>query len=157
MSGMRPEFGFFAAMVAGVLLITAMNPHPYGYLNLTLLFVPGIVLFLTRTRHDRAFYLVCAGEPLVVATGVVNLWAGLFAACMLAGITCGALGLLSLKKDYLLLVFFWGSAAIVTMILQLSNHVRLPLILFGVGIVLLIVIQMIRNYQFKKQYSGAHL
>jgi 4-amino-4-deoxy-L-arabinose transferase-like glycosyltransferase len=157
MSSIRPEYGFFAAMVAGVLLITAVGSYPYWYLNLALLFVPGVVLYLARARHDRAFYLVCSGQPLVVATGVVNLWAGLFVACMLAGMTCGALGILSMKKDYLVLVLFWGCSALGTLILQASNHVMLPLALFGAGIILLIVIQMIRNYQFKKQYSGARL
>lgn len=155
MNRIGPEYGFFVAMSAGVLLITVVNSSPYWYLNLLFLLISGLVLYQTRTRPDRAFYCVCAGEPLVVATGVMNLWAGLFTTCMLAGIACGSLGLLTLKKDYLYLVLFWGCVTIVTGIIQSSNHVILPLVLFGIGIVLFIVIQTTRNHQFKKQYSGA--
>jgi 4-amino-4-deoxy-L-arabinose transferase-like glycosyltransferase len=142
-------------MAAGVLLFTVLDSSTYWYLNLLFLLISGFVLYQTRTWPDRAFYCVCAGEPLVVATGVMNLWAGLFVTCMLAGITCGTLRLLTLKKDYLYLVLFWGCVTIVTGIIQASNHVIFPLVLFGIGIVLFIVIQMIRNYQFRKQYTGA--
>jgi hypothetical protein len=155
MNRIRPEYGFFAGMAAGILILSALVSSPSWYIHLMLLAVVGIILYSTTAWHDRIFYLVCAGGLLVVAAGVMNLWAGLFVVWMLAGLTCGAQGLLESRKDYYALLLFWGCTLVIAAVIQVSNHVILPLLLSGAGTGLIIGIQVIRNYQFRKQHSGA--
>jgi hypothetical protein len=155
MNRIRPEYGFFAGMAAGVLILSALVSFSSWYIHLMLLALMGITLYYTGTWPDRIFYLVCAGGLLVVAAGAMNLWAGLFVVWMLAGVICGAQGLLESRKDYYALFLFWGCTLVIAAVIQVSNHVILPLLLSGAVTGLIIGIQMIRNYQFRKQYSGA--
>jgi hypothetical protein len=154
MNPMKPEYGFFAGMVAGVLILSVLVPTQYWYINLILITLFGITLYYTAPRNDRIFYLVCAGELLVVAAGVTMLWAGLFMVWMLAGVVCGVQGLLVSRTDYYTLILFWGCTILIASVIQVSNHVILPLLLFGLGTGLILGIRMMRNYQFRKHYSG---
>ena len=43
-----------------------------GLVCLLLALLPGVILYLTRTWPDRAFYLTCAGQPAVIACGSTN-------------------------------------------------------------------------------------
>lgn len=150
----RSGYGFPAALVAVVIGVAALAPTPAGYFNLVLLVLFGIVLYVTRTWHDRAFYLVCAGEPLVIGCGAVSLWAGLFVVWMLAGIVCYAMGIPvsgSERKPFLL---FGCATFFITLLLQVSNHVLIPLIILCAVTALILAAKVVRDYQLKKQYSG---
>lgn len=154
MNKIKPEYWFFAGMMAGILVLFALGPHPSWYLNLIFLALLGITMYYTASWNDRIIYLACAGEILVVSAGVMNLWAGLFMVWMLAGMICSVQGLLESRQDYYALILFWGCTLLVASVIQVSGHVSLPLLLFGPGTGLILTIQMIRNYQFRKQYSG---
>lgn len=154
---MKPElaeYGFPVTLIAGVIGIALLAPAPVGYINLVLLVLFGSVLYATRTWHDRAFYLVCAGEPLVIGCGAVNIWAGLFVVWMLAGIVCQAMGIPVSGSEKIFFLLFCCATFFITIIIRLSNHVLLPLILLCAGTGLIITVKAVRDYQLKKQYSG---
>jgi len=155
MNYLLPEYPFFIALAAGVTVITLLSGSPAGYLNFLLLLLLSGILVITRTWHDRGFYLACSGEPLVIACGIMNLWAGLFAVCMLAGIVCGALGLVESRKDLIPFTLFCGSSFLVALLIQVSNHVLLPLLILGSMTAIILAIQSVRTYQFRKHYTGA--
>ena len=150
-----PEYPFFIALAIGVTGISLLLGSPAWYLNIALLLLVCGILVITRTWHDRGFFLVCGGEPLVVACGIMNLWVGLFSACMLAGIVYGALGLLESRKDILSFALFCGGAFFVALLIQVSNHVPLVLLIIGGVTAIILAIQSVRTYQFRKQYTGA--
>jgi len=145
-------YGFHTALAAGVIGFAILAP--VGYINLILLVLFGSVLYLTRTWHDRAFYLVCAGEPLVIGCGAVNIWAGLFVVWMLAGIICPAMGIPVPGSEIKAFLLFCCATFFITLIIQLSNHVLLPLIILCAGTGLILTVKSVRDYQLKKQYSG---
>jgi len=147
-------FGFPAGLVAGVIGITVLVPVPFGYINLILLALFGCILYVTRTWHDRAFYLVCAGEPLVIGCGAVNLWAGLFIVWMLAGIVCPAMGIPVSASEKNFFLLFCCATFFITLIIQASNHVLIPLIILCAGTALILTLKAVRDYQLKKKYSG---
>ncbi|WP_321507928.1 hypothetical protein [uncultured Methanoregula sp.] len=155
MSRILPEYQWFIVMVAGVACITLLLGSPIWYLNGLLVLLYLGVLLLTRTRRDRGFYLVCAGEPLVIACGIQNLWAGVFIICTLAGIICSVLGLFESRNDKQQFGLFLVISFLIALLIQLSNHVLLPLIILGVVAAAIILIQSIRMYQFRKHYTGA--
>jgi len=142
-------------MAAVVIAITIVTRSTVWYLNLILLTLLCAILILTLTWQDRGFYLACTGEPLVVLCSIQNLWAGLFVVCMLAGMVCGALGLLESRQDLRSFAFFCGSTVLITLLILVSNHVLVPILVLGIVTAAIIAIQSVRTYQFKKHYSGA--
>ena len=150
-----PEFRFLIAFAIGVIVPALVIQSPAGYAAIILLLIFILLLFSTRTWHDRGFYLVCCGEPVVIACSMMNIWAGLFASCMLAGIVCGALGLVGSGTDFIPFAGFCISSLVIAMIIHFSNHVLLPLTLIIAITAIILAIQSVRIYQFRKQYSGA--
>jgi hypothetical protein len=128
---------------------------PVWYLDVLLGLLFLSVLLLTATWRDRAFYLVCAGEPLVILCGIQNLWAGVFVVCTLAGILCSAQNLLESREDKQQLGIFLGMVFLIGLLIQFSNHVLLPLTILGILAFAILLVQSIRMYQFRKQYTGA--
>jgi hypothetical protein len=155
MTSLLPEYRFFSALAAGVIITTVFLASPVWYLNLILLILVFGSLILTRTWRDRGFYLVCSGIPLVVACSLMNLWAGLFTICMGAGIVCSTLGLLESRQDLIRLGFFWGCSFLTALLIQISNHVLFPLIILGGITALFLAVRSVRMYQFRKHYAGA--
>jgi len=154
MNGFQKEYWFLIALAVMINMMIIVWPSPVGYLNVLLLLLLAGTLVITRTWKDRGFYLVCGGEPLVVASGLQNIWAGFFAACMLAGIVCGALGLLGSRRDLGLYGIFCGSAFLIALVIALANHVLLPLLILGCMTAIVLAIQSVRTYQFRKHYTG---
>lgn len=155
MKNLPAEYQFLIALVAGVIGITIFLASPVWYLNILLLLLVSGVLIITRSWQDRGFYLVCSGEPIVIACCIMNIWAGLFSVCMLAGIVCGAFGLLESRQDLKYFALFCGGSFIVTLIIEISNHVLPALLIIGCLTTIILLIQSVRNYQFRKQYTGA--
>ncbi len=153
---LRQVQGFFLLLVAGVLLFTFAAPPASPYIGPLLLFLTGIVVYATRTWKDRAFYLLCAGQPLVIALSVVLIWAGLFAVWMLAGIVLADLGMLASASDWISYAAFCGATLVIAAGIEVSNHVLLPLMILAGLLVLLVAVQILRDYRFRKQYAGAH-
>jgi hypothetical protein len=150
----RPDYGFFALLCAGVFILVVAGSSPFWYLPVFFLILTGGVLYTTRTWRDRALYLLCAGQPLAVACGAVNLWAGLFAEWMLAGIVLDSTGMLGSIRDLRSYAVFCGATLVIAAGIHASNHVLLPLIVLGTGTALFAAIQTIRDYRIKKQYAG---
>lgn len=151
-----PEAGFFLLLVVGVLLLVLLSPPSLnGSFCLLLALLPGIVLYLTRRWPDRAFYLTCAGQPAVIACGSITILAGLFAALMLAGMAGATLGLFTRRGDYRDLVLFFCLALVPALLVFASNHVFLLLAALGAVLALLLVLLVVRDYQFRKGYTGA--
>ena len=152
-----PESGFFILLVAGAIaLLLPFFPSLYWFSCLFLALLPGVILYLTRGWPDRAFYLMCAGQPAVIACGSTNLWAGLFSEMMLAGMVAGTMGLLSSREDYQYLLLFSGLLFVLALIIKASNHVFILLPVLGAGLALLAGILAVRSYRFRKEYTGAH-
>ena len=146
---------FFGVLAAGVIGVTAWSGSQVWYLNLILLCLFGGISYAIRSWHDRAFYLVCAGEPLIVACGAINLLAGMFVVWMVAGIVCNAMGMLEFSVGIKSFVLFCGIAAIVTILIQVSNHVLLPLLILTAGTGAILAVQVIRDHQFRKPFGAS--
>ena len=156
MNALLPEIRFFALLSLGVVGTVFLVPSPAGYPALILLAIFATVLYFTRTWRDRGFYLVCSGEPLVVACSMINPWAGLFSICMLAGIVCEALGISIVGREELVLFTgFCISSLFITLIIHISNHVLVPLVIILGLAAGILAIQSVRIYQFRKEYRGA--
>jgi hypothetical protein len=155
MNSFPRQYQWFIGLAAGVTGITVFMGVTTWFINFILLFLFLGILVITRTWHDRGFYQVCGGETLVISCSIMNLWAGLFAVCMVAGIVCEALGLLESHQDLRPFALFCGVSFILTLLIQLSNHVLLPLIILGGMTALILVIQSVRSYQFRKHLTGA--
>ncbi len=155
MNNLQPEYLFFIALAAGAAVITVLWASPIWYVNVMLLLLFSGILIITRTWRDRGFYLICGGVPLVIACGIMDLFAGLFAVCMLAGIVCGALGLLKTRRDLVPFALFCGSSFLIALLIQVSNHVLLPLLILGSMTAIILAIQSVRTYQFQKHCTGA--
>jgi len=152
----RQEDGFFLLLVAGVLLFTFAASPASPYICPLLLVLTGIVLYTTRTWKDRAFYILCAGLPLVIALSAVQIWAGLFAVWMLAGIVLAELEMLASGNEWMSYAAFCGATLVIAAGIQVSNHVLLPLMILAGIIALIVAVQILRDYRFRKQYTGAH-
>ncbi len=152
----RQDHGFFLLLVAGVLIFTLAASPVSWYIYPMLLVLTGIVLYVTRTWKDRVFYILCAGQPLVIALSAVLVWAGLFAVWMLAGIVLAELGMLASGNDWLPYAAFCGATLVIAGGIQASNHVLLPLMILAGLIALFAAVQTLRDYRFRKQYTGAH-
>jgi hypothetical protein len=146
---------FLGVLAAGVIGVTAWSGSQVWYLNLILLCLFVGIFYAIRNWHDRAFYLVCAGEPLIVACGAINLWAGVFVVWMVAGIVCNAMGLLEFLMGIKSFVLFCGIAAIVAILIQVSNHVLLPLLILTAGTGAILAVQAVRDHQFTKQFGAS--
>jgi len=152
---LRQDLGFFLLLAAGVLIFTAAASPASWYLYPLLLALTGMVLYVTRTWKDRVFYILCAGQPLVIALSAVLVWAGLFAEWMLSGIVLAELGRLTSRNDWLTYAAFCGVTLVIAAGIQASNHVLLPLIILAGLITLFAAVRILRDYRFRKQYSGA--
>lgn len=154
MNDVLPEYQFFIALAAVITGITLYLGSPVWYLNIILMLLLFGIIVITRTWNDRGFYLVCGGEPLVVACSIMNIWAGLFAVCMLAGIVCIAFGFLKSRQDLRPFALFCGGSFLIALLIEVSNHVLLPLLFLGIMTVIILAIQSVRTYQFKKHYGA---
>jgi hypothetical protein len=155
MNDSLPEYVFFIALAVVVSASALISGSLAGYINVILLLLFSGILIITRTWKDRGFYLVCGAEPLVIACTVTNLWAGLFSLCMVAGIICRAFGLLESRPDLRPFLFFCGSSFLIALLIRVSNHVLVPLIIFGGITGVILAIRSVRTYQFRKEYTGA--
>ena len=155
MNRLPREYPFFVVLAVVIAVITILVGSPASYINFILLLLFLITLVLTRSWHDRGFYLVCCGEILVIACSITNLWAGLFAVCMLAGIVCEVQKILESREDLRTFALFCGVSLVITLLVQLSNHVLLPLVILGGMTALILIIQSVRTYQFRKHFTGA--
>jgi hypothetical protein len=152
----RLDYGFFLLMIAGILIFAAAVSPSSWYLYPPLLVLLGIVLHVTRTWKDRVFYILCAGQPLVIASCATLVWAGLFVVWMLAGIVLATLGMLGSGRDRQSYAAFCGAALVIAAGIDASNHVLLPLVIIGGLTSLFAAVQTIREYQFRKRYTGAN-
>jgi hypothetical protein len=146
--------GFFALMAGGALGAAIASQSLTGYLCVLLLIPPGGILFAAPAWHGRIFYLVCSGELLVIACGAISIWAGLFTAWMLTGVVLGELGLIENKDDFSVYLLFGCVTLILAAVMQVSNHVLIPLLVLAAGAGLVLFFQHIRNYQLRKKYTG---
>ncbi len=153
---LRLDYGFFLLMAAGILIFTVTASPSSWYLYPPLLVLLGIVLHVTRAWKDRVFYILCSGQPLVIALSAALVWAGLFLVWTLAGIVLASLGMLESGRDWQSYAAFCGATLVIAAGIEASNHVLLPLVIIGGLTVLFAAVQTIREYQFRKRYTGAN-
>jgi hypothetical protein len=115
------------------------------------------VMYSTRTWQDRAFILLCAGQPLVIACGVISLYAGLFVVWMLAGIVLSSTGMFGSAPDRRSFLYFCGATLVIAAGIGQANHVLPPLLILGAMAAIFAAVRAIREYRFRKQYSGVFL
>ncbi len=154
MSALAPDRVILVLMAAVVILSTLIRPGPAGYLAILLVVVFAITYRLTRTWPDRVFYLVCSGILLVAISGAASVWEGLVLAWMAAGVIATVMEIHVSAQDLPALLVAGSVTLAITLMIELANHVLLPLaILCGItGCVL--AVMAIRDYRFRKQYSG---
>jgi hypothetical protein len=144
-------------MAAVVILATAIFPSPSWYLTLVLLGVFILVSWRTRAWPDRVFYLTCSGILLVVACSAASTGEGLVVAWLLAGVIATVMGMIWSKKDIPAVLMFGSSTLAVALMIQLANHVLLPLLILGAATALVVAALAIRDYRFRKEHTGALL
>ena len=150
-----PDFRITLLLAAVVVLVTAIYPTPAWYLTLLLLGLYIAVYRLTRSWQDRAFYLVCAGALLVIACGAAGIWEGLVVAWVVGGSIATAMGMTASRDELPALLAFGTGTLAVALLVYLSNHVLLPLFALGALAAGIAAVLAIRDYQFRKQYTGA--
>jgi|GEM_PF-2272411 len=148
------ELIFFVLMAAGALGAAVVSPSMTGYLGVLFLIPVGALLFAARAAHEKGLYCVCSGVIPVIACGALSIWAGLFTAWMLAGVVLSVWGMLEGNDDFRMYLLFCCATFFIACAVQLSNHVLLPLLVFAAGAGLVLFVQVIRDYQFRKEYSG---
>jgi uncharacterized membrane protein len=74
---------------------------------------------------------------------------------MLAGVVLLELGMLEGKEDFGVFMLFCCVTLVLAAVIQVSDHVLVPLILLAAGAGLVLFFQDIRNYQLRKKYTGA--
>ncbi|AGB02476.1 hypothetical protein [Methanoregula formicica] len=154
MNTFLPEFRFLVPLAAGIIAITAYVRPEIWYPAPALLLAFLGIYAVSRSWPDRGFYLVCSGVLLITAAGAMNLWAGLFTVWMVAGTVCSSHGILKNTPDFHSFLCFCGITTAVALLVKFSNHVVLPLSVLTAGFLIVLLVQSVRIYQFKKQYSG---
>jgi len=154
MSGITSDRVIVGCMMAIVIIGVSIKPGLAGYLSILLTVVFAFMYWLTQTRSDRLFYLACCGALLAAICASVWIWEGLLIAWMAAGVMATATGIsLSIHDLPVLLVSVCATVAI-ALLVDMANHVYLPIaVLCGITFIVLVVMA-IRHYQFQKQYSG---
>jgi hypothetical protein len=147
--------GFFLLMAVGALGAAVASHSSAGYLCVLLLIPPAGILFAAPTWHGRIFYLTCTGELLVIACGTITIWSGLFTAWMLTGVVLEEAGMLEGNEDFRAYLLFCCVMLVLAAVIQLSNHVLIPLLLLAAGTGLVLIFEDVRTYQLKKTYTGA--
>lgn len=146
---------FFFLLSAGMVLVAALSASPFRYLPVLLTLPLGAVLYLARDRPDRLLYGVCAFQPLIVASGLLDLRAGLFAVWICGALAASLSGWLSSRQDLLFLLLFCAGTLLLAILAGFSNHVSLLPAALGAGLGLILLALVLRDYQFRKQYTGA--
>ena len=157
MRPLPPDSLITLVMAAVIILAAAVFPAPAWYLTLVLLGLFVAVYWLTRNWHDRVFYLVCSGALLVVACGTTSIWEGLAIAWMLGGIIATATGMEVSRDDIPAVLTFGACTLAVALMIQLSNHVLLPLLVLSAASAGIAAVMAIRDYRFRKLCSGARV
>jgi len=157
MSALAADRVILCLMAAVVILSALFRPGPAGYLPILLVVVFAITYWLTRTWPDRVFYLVCSGTVLVVISGAASVWEGLVLAWMVTGVIATVMEVRVPVHDLPALLVACSATLAITLMIELANHVLLPLaVLWGTAGSILAVMA-IRDYRFRKQYSGARV
>lgn len=155
MMSLPREYAVFGILAGGIIVLSLFLGSPFWYINLLLLVLLLCIMLGTHTWHDRGFYLLCGGVPVVIASSSMNLWAGVFAACTLAGMIAIVFGIGESTQDLKNYAVFCGSSLLVALIIQISNHAVVPLIAFAGVTALILAVYSVRRYQFHKHLSGA--
>ncbi len=157
MRSLSPDSWITIAMAAVIVLAAAVYPTPSWYLAILFLGLFVTVYRLTGNWHDRVFYLVCSGVLLVVACGTTNIWEGLIIAWMLCGIIAASTGMRLSRDDLPAILIFGACTLAVALMVQLANHVLLPLLVLSAVVAGIAAVMAIRDYQFRKECSGARV
>jgi hypothetical protein len=137
--------------LAGMVILTL--PTRYVYTVLLIVFIA--VALITRTRADRPLYLCFTGSLLVMSVSVYAIGLGLVLSWLLAGMVLVSLDLLSSTEDWRSYLTFCGIAVVVAGITVVSSHVFLPLALFTLILGILLLVLGIREYRFRRSFTGS--
>ncbi len=157
MRPLSPGSRIILLMAAVIILAMAMYPTPSWYLILLLLGLFATVHRLTKTRDDRVFYLVCSGSLLVIACGTASIWEGLIVAWLAGSSIASAMGMAASRNDIMALLAFGVCTLAVALMIQLANHVLLPLLVLCAVTAGIAAVLSVRDYQLRKQCSGARV
>jgi len=147
------DYLFLAVLAVTVIGVTVWTGSLVWYLSLILLCLFAGVLYATRRWHERGFFLICAGVPLMVACGAMSTWAGLVAGWMVAGCACNAMSLLARPRERWLFGVFCTATLPVALIVYFSNHVVVPIIILAVVTGAIVAVQQIRDHQWRKRFG----
>lgn len=152
---LNKEHAFLYGLGAGVIVATIIISPPFWYANLILLMIFYGVVYGTRTWPDRGVFAACAGTPLVVACSAMNIWAGLLVVWMLAMTGSWVPGIFDAGTDRTTFLLFVCATLLIAAGIGIANHVLLPLICLCCAVIIFSGAMTIRDYQFRKLYSGA--
>jgi cell division protein FtsW (lipid II flippase) len=154
MTVLTPDRVLLLLMAAAVIAGTILRPGPAEYLAILLVCVFAAVYRLTRNRPDRLFYLACSGALLVAVCATASTWEGLFVAWMAAGVLAASAGITVSARDLPAVLLCAGVTLVLAWMIELANHVLLPLTVIGGITAIILAVMAIRTYRLRKEYAG---
>jgi len=114
-----------------------------------------LVLYLTMALPERGFYLICAGEPAVVAVGISSLLPALLLQLLLLAIGMHSLGLFRSRTDMPAFLAFCALTLALYPMATFFRQMLYPVLLLGGILGVAVLFFTISGYNLKKKCAGA--
>lgn len=135
---------------AGNILLVPVSP--YWYIQTLVCGIFLLVAFYALIREINRFYVLCAGEPAVVAAGAVSPWAALVLQLLLLAILLEGTGSLRSVRDGAVFGIFCIAAAGVTGFVLAFRHVSTPLFVLVVAGLAVVGICLLAEHQYTARF-----
>ena len=154
MNSLHREYVLAGCLAIAVIAYSIASPSLIGYAVMVLAVTFASCLFLTGNRPDRGFFLAGSGVILVAASGLMNAWFGLAISWVIALIVMSGTGVLESREDLRLFGYFCAVTFALAGIIDLSNHVTIPILIIGGIFAACLAVMEIQQYRMRKHYSG---
>jgi hypothetical protein len=135
---------------AGNILLIPVSPYWYIQTGVCGLFL--LVAFYALIRDINRFYVLCAGEPAVIAAGAVGPWEALGLQLILLAMLLEGTGFLHSVRDSAIFGVFCLAAAAVTAFVLAFRHVSTPLFVLVIAGLAVVAICLLAEHQYTARF-----